>query len=124
MSGFSTIVDRVPLPELLNQLAEECAELAQAALKYRRAIEGTNYTPVSAYECRKNLLEEIADVCLTEDVLIFKLGNPMELAPEIKNMQIFKETRWARRLTDPHICGPDYRDIGQPPTELDPPRME
>lgn len=45
---------------LLRQLAEECAELAQAALKVIRARHGE--TPVTPEEARAKLLEEIADV--------------------------------------------------------------
>lgn len=33
--------------DLLCQLAEEASELAQAALKLKRAMEGTNPTPMS-----------------------------------------------------------------------------
>ena len=122
MSGFSTIVERVPLPELLNQLAEECAELNQAALKYRRAIEGINATPVSAAQCRENLLEEIADVFLSVDavVAIMKHPNPMGV---IETTMRAKEARWARRLTNGHACGQDACDIERLPTEYDAPRM-
>jgi hypothetical protein len=35
----------LPLTELLAGVAEEAAELAQAALKLRRAYDGTNPTP-------------------------------------------------------------------------------
>lgn len=35
----------LPEAEVLAQLAEEVAELAQAALKLRRALDGTNPTP-------------------------------------------------------------------------------
>lgn len=48
--------------ELLAALAEEAAELSQAALKLRRALDYTNVTPVSIYECEKNFIEEIQDV--------------------------------------------------------------
>ena len=36
----------LPKTEILAQLAEEAAELAQAALKLRRSLDGTNPTPV------------------------------------------------------------------------------
>ena len=53
--------------ELLCQLAEECAELIQAAMKLHRIRNGTNPTPVTEEEGKAALLEEIADVsiCLT-----------------------------------------------------------
>lgn len=43
--------------------------LAQAALKLRRALDGTNPTPKSVAECEANLLEEWADVNVAFDQL-------------------------------------------------------
>lgn len=63
------IIDEVPFSELLAGLAEEAAELVQAALKYRRAIEGTNPTPVTTLEAMATLSEEVADVLLYLAVL-------------------------------------------------------
>ena len=62
------INDYLTEAEILAQLAEECAELAQAALKLRRVLDGTNPTPKREAECRETLQEEIADVlvCLAE----------------------------------------------------------
>lgn len=40
-----TITKRIPVCELLAGLAEEAAELTQAALKLRRCYDGTNPTP-------------------------------------------------------------------------------
>ena len=56
------ISDILPETEILAQLAEEASELAQAALKLRRALDGTNPTPKSVEECEENLLEELADI--------------------------------------------------------------
>lgn len=47
---------------LLENLAEECAELAHAALKEARRLRGENPTPATAEECQKALTEESADV--------------------------------------------------------------
>lgn len=58
------VLDYLPREEILAQLAEEASELAQAALKLRRALDGTNPTPKSVAECEENLLEEWADVDL------------------------------------------------------------
>lgn len=44
------ISDILPKTEILAQLAEEASELAQAALKLRRALDGTNPTPKSIAE--------------------------------------------------------------------------
>ena len=48
----------LPETEVLAQLAEEAAELAQAALKLRRVLDGTNPTPLSESEARAALAEE------------------------------------------------------------------
>lgn len=59
---YTRVGDILPPTEILAQMAEEASELAQAALKLRRAISGKNPTPKSIAECRKALLEEYADV--------------------------------------------------------------
>lgn len=48
--------------QLLNQLAEEAGELASAANKMIRIIDGVNPTPVTPEAGWKKLLEESADV--------------------------------------------------------------
>lgn len=55
--------------DLLCQLAEECSELAKAALKLRRAITKTNPTPVTYNQALEDLMEEAADVLLCLRVL-------------------------------------------------------
>lgn len=45
------VSDILPKTEILAQLAEKASELAQAALKLRRALDGTNPTPKSVAEC-------------------------------------------------------------------------
>ena len=55
--------------EVLAQLAEEAAELAQAALKLRRALDGRNPTPVSEAAAREALIEESTDVALCLNLL-------------------------------------------------------
>ena len=95
MNNVETVCKYLTGPELLAQLAEEAAELAQAALKLRRALDGTNWTPRSVKECEQGLVEELADVntCLT--VLDFK----MDLDWETAVTMIGKKTaRWAQRL--------------------------
>lgn len=56
------VSDILPKTEILAQLAEEASELTQAALKLRRALDGTNPTPKSVAECEANLMEEFADI--------------------------------------------------------------
>ncbi len=85
--------DYLTQAELLCQLAEESAELAQAALKERRTLTSENPTPISYADARSNLIEEVADVfaCLSE---LLELHDWEEVA----NIREEKENRWLRRL--------------------------
>ena len=83
------IKDRLGEPEALAQLAEECTELAQAALKLRQALDGKNPTPNTEEERRRALLEEYTDVI--HCALVLDLEMDLD--------QIRKKTeRWMRRL--------------------------
>lgn len=87
------IKQHLPQDELLTQLAEECAELSQAALKLRRALTGINPTPVTADEARKNLVEEAADVYNVLGLLLDAADNA-----EIYSIIRRKKARWLNRL--------------------------
>ena len=97
-----TIRTKVPREELLAGLAEEAAELAQAALKYRRALDGTNPTPVTVQEAEVALHEEIADVSLYLAVLnmLVDATFPSKL---IAKRMVEKLTRWAKRLQEAKV---------------------
>ena len=87
------IRDQLPDAELLAQLAEEATELAQAALKMRRSLDGKNPTPVSAPDAWANLQEEVADVLLCLTVLGVDFNEP-----EYGSRMGSKLDRWAGRL--------------------------
>lgn len=90
---MSVITERIPVCEMLAGLAEEAAELAQAALKLRRCYDGTNPTPVDPdiqYEC---LLEEIGDVELYLD----QLSINRQVIADYKKAKL---ERWQRRLKE------------------------
>lgn len=80
---------------LLRQTAEECCELAQAALKMVRVEEGT--TPMQLPEARANLIEEMADVQLMLDYMMQELISSAENR-QLHNIMDNKETRMYRRL--------------------------
>ena len=88
------ISDILPETEILAQLAEESSELAQAALKLRRALDGTNPTPKSVEEGRKALEEEYADVVNC----IIALDMDDVAFDRMRKMQYEKEVRWLSRL--------------------------
>ena len=81
----------LPKTEILAQLAEEAAELAQAALKLRRALDGTNPTPVSKADAGAALIEELSDVTLCCKLL--------DAQPNYRIIQN-KLNRWRKRLEE------------------------
>lgn len=102
--------------EILCQLAEEAAELAQAALKLRRAITGDNPTHIPKEEAQNALTEEIADVELALDAL--GVWDDDDISAWISGIMEAKSRRWADRLKerwqdDCESC------INFPPSSLD-----
>lgn len=96
MSEMEEILDAIGTPEALAQLAEEAAELSQAALKYRRVITGKNPTPVTQEEALEKLREEIADV----DLCLVAIGELCEEhSQELKRMDD-KCARWYKRIRE------------------------
>lgn len=91
---MKNIVDRIGLPALLEQTAEECAELAHACLKEARRLRGENPTPCTAEECKAAIMEEMADVALCLDMLD---NSDYVLDPIIAKAKL---DRWSRRLDD------------------------
>ena len=77
--------------EILAQLAEEAAELSQAALKLRRVIDGTNPTPKTREDAFGSLIEEYSDVvsCCRELNIL-----PAEI------IIAGKKERWINRLKE------------------------
>ena len=99
MTDIEYIASRLSNEELLCQLAEEAAELAQAALKVRRVITGTNPTPMNYRDACDNLIEEIADVRAAERVVICAGTEDTSTAHlAIESKMKYKTYRWAKRL--------------------------
>lgn len=91
-----SIVEKIGVPALLEQTAEECCELAQACLKMARKLRDENPTPKSIEDIRENLIEEMADV----ELCISKLKSETDIADrkEVIKMRIEKGVRWKERL--------------------------
>lgn len=89
------IVDYIGYPAMLEQLAEECAELGKAALKLARIVRKENPTPVTKEEALENLREEYTDVvqCARE------LGLKTDLIEMQEKKERFFE-RWKQ-----HVAG-------------------
>lgn len=97
------VSDILPKTEILAQLAEEASELAQAALKLRRALDGTNPTPKSVAECEANLIEEFADISnginsLCEAWFGDDLDSECEFWDAEREIEYAKYKRWLSRL--------------------------
>ena len=93
----TNLIYNLPKAEILAQLAEEASELAQAALKLRRAIDKENPTPKSQVEATDDLIEEIADVRLCLEILFY--GSKFDtLDDKITLTKAAKKERWAKRL--------------------------
>ena len=86
------VADKLGEQEILLQLAEECAEVSQAALKLRRAMEGL--TPISVEQARRQLIEEMTDVEVCKAALEYLTMNPL-CSSCIGNQKI---NRWYDRI--------------------------
>lgn len=90
--NMSYIVNHTNMLDLLVALAEEAAELKQAALKLARAQKLIKHpTPVGVTEALDNLIEEYADVVLCAMVLNLYADS---------NLINRKAERWAERLEE------------------------
>ena len=85
------IRQKFPEAALYEQLAEECVELAHAALKLARIKRGENPTPVSVEEALGAVMEEYTDLRLVAYVLEM-----------LWDVDVFerKLLRWKERLGD------------------------
>lgn len=91
---MNLIIPKIGLPATLEQLAEEAAELSQAALKVARIIRGDNPTPVGYAQALDHLQEEVGDVRVCLNVL--KDAFPCVMNTEATEQAKFN--RWVDRL--------------------------
>lgn len=99
MSDFKSdfeVIRSLGEPALLEQLAEECSELAQAALKLARLERVENPTQKSKIDCEEALMEEIADVHLCLGVI----SSHFECYNKLDDIEISKRERWAQRIRE------------------------
>lgn len=99
----------IPKADLYEQLAEEAAELAQAANKMARVLRGTNPTPKSEEDARKDLVEEYTDVVSVGT-------NILDIHPDWL-IGDYKLYRWKNRIERDKLNGAkDVKEI-LPPNE-------
>ena len=84
-------INDIPRAAIYEQLAEEAAELAKAALKYARILRAENPTPIEPTEAYKAVEEEYSDVVLLTRVL--------HISPKERIISD-KMERWNKRLNE------------------------
>ena len=90
---MKTFIEEIGNAAMLEMLAEECAELAHAALKFARYNRGENPTPKTYMQCLDAFTEEIADVQLIIDQFDDWIDKN-----RIKAIKEQKTVRWAERI--------------------------
>lgn len=86
---MNKIEEMLSRPAIIENLAEEAAELAQAASKYARILRQENPTPVTFEEGYANLIEEFTDVV--------HIAKTLGLNVDERQM-VEKNERWIKRL--------------------------
>lgn len=89
------IANKLGKEEILCQLSEECAELIQACLKYRRVTKGL--TPKTEDETRIDLFEELGDVLLNIEQIMYLFEKEGDVRKVVESNQSYKSNRWWRR---------------------------
>ena len=89
------LLESIGEPAALELLAEECAELAQAALKLARKERGENPTPKLKQHCIHDLMVELADVQLCINVIECCKWFRYD---KLQKAYGFKANRWKDRL--------------------------
>lgn len=130
MDEEKKVSEILPPTEILAQMSEEYSEGAQAALKLRRALDGTNPTPKTIEECWENLKEEFGDVLNSIYAL---LGEPVngfamqEFYEECWEKAQEKYPRWKKRLSERKnvaVLGwPVCQNCGRPMDMCQPPEI-
>ena len=86
-----TVQQTLTSPAAYEQLAEECSELAQAALKMARIERGENPTPVTPVLASFEMKTELTDILICAYILDMTIDN---------EMFDHKLQRWCNRLTE------------------------
>ena len=97
MSRMKEIIEKYGEEYMLRQLAEECAELAQAALKVIRAKH--KETPMRLDEAEEKFMEELADVSVMWRGVYNHMLDEAQ-ADYVDDMCIHKVERMYERMLD------------------------
>lgn len=100
MTDLEYIAENLSDKDILCQIAEEAAELAQAALKLRRAITKTNPTPVTVEKAADNLIEEYGDTVVACVTYFMKHDLIDRKYVDVLEKSNTKYSRWAQRIKE------------------------
>ena len=101
------MIEIIGTPAMLEQLAEESAELSQAALKVARILRGENPTPVLLGSAKAHLQEEYTDVIQCANELRL-LVDPAQIKDK---EQRFQERVQAAGLSNETVTMAQNRDL-------------
>lgn len=96
MTDYEYIASRLTEETVLCQIAEEAAELAQAALKLRRVLAQDSPTPTTEEDARGSVLEEMADTLVA--FRAWEHINGFGASLVVDGIAHVKKRRWADRL--------------------------
>ena len=89
------IIEKIGIPAILENVAEEDLELGHACLKLARVLRGENPTPVTEEAAIAKVVEEAADVLLMIEALKQAgIISDSDVKDEVK----YKKQRWAKRM--------------------------
>lgn len=89
------LLEAIGEPATLEQLAEECVELAHAALKLARVERGENPTPKTKQECTFAVVEEAVDVA----IIVNEIYRCEWFRPDAYNdLMAYKNDRMSERI--------------------------
>ena len=92
-------IDMLDRRAKLEQVAEECGELAQACLKLIRAEGNGNPCRISKDEAMQQVIEEIADLCLAATEVASDLARDRpDIYSTISAIYESKKERWIEEL--------------------------
>lgn len=93
MTNCEIIINRVGEAAIFENLAEECTELAQAALKYARYLRGEN--PVDSKLSKEEISMQVYEEWNDVELIAKRILN----IESSEDQQAFKTARWLTRLS-------------------------
>lgn len=97
-------------PEQYRQTAEAAADLAQACLKYARALEGTNPGRYDPYWCLKKVIKKYAAFMMTAEIADIPLDLEIKAEKAMNWADELEEKSWADELEEKTAAGQEEKE--------------